>query len=79
MGEHSSDERRIVGVAAHDVRRIYRPGFAYAKAGVLLSEIVPAEMAPRDLFTDDEARERSDRLMSAMDAINAKLDQLLSK
>lgn len=72
LGEHSSDERRIVGVAARGVRRIYRPGFAYAKAGVLLSEIVPAEMAPRDLFTDDEARERSDRLMSAMDAINAK-------
>ncbi|MGB4467926.1 MAG: Y-family DNA polymerase [Azovibrio sp.] len=72
LGEHSSDERRIVGLAARGVRGIYRPGFAYAKAGVVLSEIVPADKAPGDLFTDDEARERAVRLMSAMDAINAR-------
>ncbi len=72
FAEHTADERRIVGLAARSVRRIYRPGFAYAKAGIILSEIVPAALAPRDLFSDDAALEKSESLMRTMDAINAR-------
>ena len=49
---------------------IWRPGFRYSKAGIMLAELVPAMVAPRQLFpTRDPAT--SARLMGAMDAVNA--------
>ena len=52
--------------------RIWRPGFRYAKAGVLLGELVPIARVQPSLL-DARDRERSARLMAAMDTINSRM------
>lgn len=53
------------------LKRIYKPGFNYAKAGVLLSELVEKSLIPKDLFSDDPAcPTRTATLMQAFDNIN---------
>ena len=43
-------------------------GFAYTKAGVILDDLIPADLAPVDLFAHEQ--ERSGRLSAALDSIN---------
>lgn len=43
-------------------------GFAYTKAGIILDDLIPAELAPVDLFAHEQ--ERSGRLSAALDAVN---------
>lgn len=66
----TDDTRKLVGIALWALRRMYRPGYNYAKAGVMLSEIVPAEGAQTDLFASSQQPMRSDKLMATMDSIN---------
>ena len=72
----SQDSRVIVQQALNLLRLIYREGFDYAKAGVMLGELVSESGIQEDLFSAglqpalDAAR--SERLMAVMDAINRK-------
>ena len=72
----SHDTRVIVQQALNLLRPMYRDGFDYAKAGVMLGELVRESGIQGDLFdstagqTADSAR--SERLMAVMDAINKK-------
>jgi DNA polymerase V len=50
---------------------IYRPGYRYKKAGVMLNHLTPADDLTLRLF-GDERFERSRRAMKAMDEINRK-------
>ena len=59
----------LIRSALHGIRAIYRDGYLYKKAGVLLTGLVPASQTQADLF-DYQDRERSKRLMSALDSIN---------
>jgi DNA polymerase V len=43
-------------------------GYAYTKAGVILDDLVPQEMAPVDLFAHEQAK--SAKISNALDAIN---------
>jgi DNA polymerase V len=70
LPQATQDTRELVKWAGRGLRRIYRRGFAYAKAGVMLSEIRPAALAQADLFGSMEDSERSDTLMGIMDRIN---------
>lgn len=69
LPEATADTRVLVSWALKVLRRIYRPGFAYQKAGVMLSEMRPRSMAQASLFVDPETV-RGKRLMSALDDIN---------
>lgn len=69
LPEATADTRVLVSWALKVLRRIYRPGFAYQKAGVMLSELRPRSMAQASLFVDPETV-RGKRLMSALDDIN---------
>jgi len=69
----TDDTRKLVSIALWALRRMYRPGFNYAKAGVMLSEIVPAEGAQTDLFATVQQPIKTDKLMTAIDAINRKM------
>jgi DNA polymerase V len=69
----SDDSRQLVKIALWALKRIYKPGFNYAKAGVMLSEIVPKEGIQNDLFSQPATNLKSEALMSAMDAINHKM------
>ena len=59
----------LIKSALQGIRAIYRDGYHYKKAGVLLTGLVPAYQIQADLF-DSQDRGKSKRLMSALDAVN---------
>ena len=59
----------LIGSALQGIRAIYRDGYRYKKAGVMLTGLVPASQTQADLF-DEQDRRKSKRLMSALDSIN---------
>lgn len=69
LPEATADTRVLVMWALKGLKRIYRPGFAYQKAGVMLSELRPKAMAQASLFVDPET-DRGQRLMATLDVIN---------
>ena len=69
LPEATADTRVLVAWALRILKRIYRPGYAYQKAGVMLSELRPKAMAQASLFVDPE-NDRGQRLMETLDVIN---------
>ncbi len=69
LPEATADTRVLVMWALKGLKRIYCPGFAYQKAGVMLSELRPKAMAQVSLFADLED-DRGQRLMATLDVIN---------
>jgi len=61
----------LLRVALQGVESIYRDGFRYKKAGVMLLGLVPVSQVQSNLF-DHVDRERSKRLMRAVDSVNAR-------
>lgn len=72
----TQDSRVIVQQALHLLRPMCRDGFDYAKAGVMLGDLVEEAGIQEDLFESNPesttAAARSERLMAVMDAINRK-------
>jgi DNA polymerase V len=66
----TSDTRLLVRAALFGLKQIYREGFAYGKAGVMLMDIGSAEMAQGSLLPAHGAGDRSERLMQAVDKLN---------
>ncbi len=60
----------LIEAALACLDRIYRPGYAYKKAGVLCADLVPHVPAQGHLFLDRNPK--YDALMQAVDHINAK-------
>jgi DNA polymerase V len=71
--EPTDDTRLFCRAALHGLRQIYRSGYAYQKAGVTLTRIIPAAARPNTLFDDVISRQKSHALMKAMDHINNKM------
>lgn len=68
----ASSAHEIVGAALKAFRTIYRPGFRYKKAGVVVSGIVASDAIQASMFDfDDELRIRQDRLSKVMDEVNS--------
>lgn len=67
----SADTRDIVAASLGGLQAIYRPGPAYAKAGVILMDFVEPGRYTPDLFAP-APRPGSDQLMAVVDAINAR-------
>lgn len=75
----TGDTHAIVASAVNGLRAIYRDGYRYAKAGVMLLDLQPQDLAQGELdlvggscpdgTSHDEGRDRS-RLMSAIDRVN---------
>lgn len=63
--------RELLRWALEGVEQIYRSGYRYKKAGVMLNYLVPADQLSVRLY-DDEIFERSRRVMKAVDEINAR-------
>lgn len=63
----SDDTLRLTQAALWGLRRIYRPGFEYQKAGIMLMDLVPAGIRQQDLFS---ASRNNDALMKVVDRIN---------
>jgi DNA polymerase V len=73
LHEPTNDTRLLCHAALHGLRQIYRSGYAYQKAGVMLTEIIPASSKPRTLFDDVKAQEKSSALMQTLDRINNRM------
>jgi len=69
----TDDSRKLANVALWALKQIYRPGYNYAKAGVMLSELVPAEGCQTDLFHTTRSDSKSIKLMQTLDAVNKKM------
>jgi Nucleotidyltransferase/DNA polymerase involved in DNA repair len=68
----SADSGQLIGCAVQGLKRIYRTGFHFKKAGVLALDIAPeqAELAQSNLFHDLGEREKKAGLMQTFDDIN---------
>ncbi|MBK1621315.1 DNA polymerase V subunit UmuC [Lamprobacter modestohalophilus] len=66
----TADTRALVAAARAGLNRLYKPGPAYAKAGVILLDLSRAAERQPDLFADSSADDRSQVLMATLDQIN---------
>lgn len=65
----TDDVRRLTEYAQRALEDIYRPGFAYSKAEVMLMDLRKRGEYTQDLFTPSQPA-RSDALMAVMDQVN---------
>lgn len=75
LPEPTADSRVLAAYAIRALKHMYRPGFEYKKAAVILSELQPEGQRQACLWDDvaDEAsRERSRKLMGVLDEVNAR-------
>jgi DNA polymerase V len=70
LPEPTADTRVLVKWAIRVLKQIYAPGYAYQKAGVMLSDIRPKGFVQTSLFEENGNTLRSDRLMALMDQVN---------
>lgn len=68
LTEATADTRRLTAASLFGLKQIYRAGYLYKKAGIVLMELQPASMRQQLLFRDEDPR--SAKLMLAMDALN---------
>ena len=65
----TSDTRLLVQAAVRGLEGIYRSGFNYIKAGVMLMELQEGEIAQGELVLEDEPHDRG-KMMGALDRLN---------
>ncbi len=76
MERPSQDTRDILHAAQEALRRIYRPKYGYKKAGVMLIDLTDEnrqQLSLMDTPQTEEERQRSQKLMATMDALNEKM------
>ena len=73
LAHPTDDTMQLVAAAKAGLHRIYRSGYRYKKAGVVLLEITPAGIVQTQLFTDTVVSDKSFKLMAAMDGINLRM------
>ncbi|MBD8234891.1 translesion error-prone DNA polymerase V subunit UmuC, partial [Pantoea agglomerans] len=61
----TSDTRDIAGLDS-----IWRDGFRYAKAGIMLGDFYQSGIAQLDMFSEQQPRANADALMATLDRIN---------
>ena len=69
--EPTQDTFALLRDALRGVRSIFRDGYRYWKAGVMLNDLIDAETAPQQMFPLRDPI-RSARLMQAIDSINGR-------
>ncbi len=69
LPEACADARDLVAAAVTAGRACWRDGFRFSKAGIMMSDLVPAGREQRSLLVERD-RPRSAALMAAMDRIN---------
>lgn len=67
LPEATDDTLRLTRAALWGLTRIYRPGFAYQKAGVALLDLTDATTVQKSLFS---VAKENGKLMAVMDHIN---------
>lgn len=70
LSDPTSDTRKLIAIALRVLDGLYRSGFAYHKAGIMLAELMPAGKRQQSLFDELASDARAQAVMVAMDAIN---------
>jgi DNA polymerase V len=70
LPEPTDDTRALTSAAILGLGLIYKSGFKYKKAGIMLTLISDKSKRQETLFDEPLQRERSAKLMLAMDAVN---------
>lgn len=68
----TNDSIEIVRIALQALEKVYRNGYVYKKAGVVVSDIVPQSQQQLSLF-DGIDRKKHQKIMSSLDLINNKM------
>lgn len=66
----TDDTRALASAAIFGLRKIYRSGYLYKKAGVMLMDLAPNTVHQGTLFSATPSREAAAKVMAAMDALN---------
>jgi DNA polymerase V len=66
----TDDSLELIAAARRGAARAWRDGYAYTKAGIMLDDLVAADMRPKTLFEADG--DKRARLMGALDEINGR-------
>ncbi|MDE6120450.1 MAG: DUF4113 domain-containing protein, partial [Muribaculaceae bacterium] len=61
----------VTKAALEALRKAFRPGFRYKRAGILITELSDDRQIQQSLFETADVRQRHQRLMQAIDSINA--------
>jgi DNA polymerase V len=68
----ANSTQEVVAAALKAFRTIYRTGYRYKKAGVVVSGIVSSDAVQGSIFGfDEQLRQKQDRLSKVMDEVNA--------
>jgi len=70
LPQPTADHRTFLLAALSACRQLYRPGFAYKKAGVVITKLIQEEAFAPSLFDDVASAEREAGLSAAIDAIH---------
>jgi len=70
LPEPTDDSRLLAGAALSGLALIFRDGYQYQKAGVMLMELSDRDVRNGSLFCDPAQDARSSRLMEVMDSLN---------
>lgn len=70
LPEPSADTMTLTTYATDALKSIFRQGFGYKKAGIMINELANADHIQQSLFSDAADRDKRRRLMEAMDSIN---------
>lgn len=68
----TQDSRDIITAATKCLDAIWRDGYRYQKAGVMLGDFYSQGVAQLNLFDDNAPRQNSEKLMEILDHLNAK-------
>lgn len=68
----TQDTRQLIAAAYQGLEALYRPGFQYQKAGVLLTDLSAAGIEQVDMFRQGDT-DQARRLMAAVDGMNRKM------
>lgn len=71
LPDPTDDTRLLASAATLGLGLIFKPGYQYKKAGIMLTLISDNSKRQQTLFDDPLQRAQSAKLMAAMDAINA--------
>ncbi|HFD2936416.1 TPA: translesion error-prone DNA polymerase V subunit UmuC [Klebsiella quasipneumoniae subsp. similipneumoniae] len=66
----TSDTRDIIAFGIRGLDSIWRDGFRYAKAGIMLGDFFQSGIAQLDMFSETQPRHNADALMGVLDHIN---------
>ncbi len=73
FGVATNDTMELIRAGLSCIDKLYRRGFAFKKAGIILNGLLPEKQIQRSLF-DNTDREKSQRLMQAIDSVNTRLN-----